>query len=189
MIVILTYIGIPHVAWSRMGGQWGYQQFFSAAPTNRHSVCECTWLEEVHHFWKGTVAIFAWECALQVARCTWSPHLGRCWCLRWAPLTVQNWASPSQQEEPLCHCSLLQTVQNSVLGFLHVAVDFPCAAHHAVVAQLVVRSALLVLCVCLRHGLSLVVCLIPTCSASPLAGHSFSSAHHRWTEAHPAPVW
>lgn len=164
-----------------MGGLWGYQQFFSVALTNRHSVCECTWLEEVHHFWKGIVSIFAWESEPQVAHCTWSRHLEMCWYLRWAPLTVQNWASPYQQEERLCHFSLLQTVQNYVLDFLHAAVGFPCAAHHAAGAQLVGRKVCLVLCVCLCHGLALVACLIPTCSASPLADHPFSSAH-------PAPV-
>lgn len=178
--VILTYTGIRHVAWSRMGGLWQYQQFFSAAPTKRHSVCECTWLEEVRHFWKGTASICAWESEPRVARYTWSQRLEMCWYLLWAPPTVQNWASPSLQEL-LCHFSLLQTVRSYVLDFLHAAVGFPCAAHRAAVAQLVGRKVCLVLCVFLHHGLSLVACLIPTCSASLLADHPFSSAH-------PAPV-
>lgn len=185
MIVILTYTGILHVAWSRMGGQWGYQQFFSAAPTNRHSVCGCTWLEEVHHPWRGKVAICAWECEPQVARCTWSPPPGMCLYLLSEPPTVQSWASPSQR---VAHYCLLQTVQNPALGFLRAADGFLCAGHRAAVSQLVARPVCLALCVCLCHGLSPAVCLIPTCSASPRAGRFFSSAHHHQPDAHPAPV-
>ncbi len=188
MIVILTYTGTLHVAWSRMGGQWGYQQFFSAAPTNRHSVCECTWLEGAHHSWRGTVAICVWECEPRVARCTWSPPPGMCLYLLSEPLTVQSWASLSQREGRLGCRSLLQTVQNPVLGFLHAAGGFPCAAHRTAVSQLAGRQVRLVLCVCLRRGLSPAVCLIPICSAFPLAGRFFSFAHHHLPDALPAPV-
>lgn len=187
VVAILTCTGKLHVAWSRMGGRWGYQRFFSAAPTNRHSVCECTWLEGVHHSWKGTVAICAWECVPRAARCTWSPPPGMCLCLPSEPPTVRSWASPCRQEGTRLRWARRQTVRNPGLGLLRAADDFPGAVHRAAVSQLVGRWGRLALGVFLRHGPSPEVCLIPTCSASPLAGRFVSSARHHYPDAPLAP--
>lgn len=169
-----------------MGGQWGYQRFSSVGRANRHSVCECTWLEGLHRSWKGRVATFSWECEPQAVRCIWSPPPGMCWCLPSAPLTAQSSVSLFQQEVHLCF-------RNCALHFLPAAACFPCAAHRAAVSLPAGRWACLALCVCLCHGLSLVACrtsrcLSPIDSVSPLAAHFSSWAHHHWSDALPAPV-
>lgn len=179
MTVLPTCTGILHVAWSRMGDQSGYQQFFSVAPTNRHSVCECTWLEEPHHSWKGTVAIGASESEPQAARCTWSPLPEMCLCLLWVPLKVRSLASLSQQEQRLPHHPLLLTSPSLALGFLHVAGDFPCVSHLAAVVQLVERQEHFAPYASPHRALSPVAYQIPTYSVCPLVAHFFFFSRRR----------
>lgn len=183
-----TCTGKLRVVWNRMGGQWEYQQFFSAGQANRHSVCERTWLEGLHHSWKDKVATFVSECEPRVVRCIWSPHHGMCLCLPLVPPTAQSLASLFQREAHLCF-------RNRVLHFLLAAACFPSDAHHVAVFQLPGSWVHFVLCVCLCHGLCL--CLVmrlmsrgssPIYSVSPLAAHFFFCAHHHRPDDLLAPV-